>query len=102
MKGKIMPRNLLVAIWLLSMTQPLTSETISNVMPDVPPGGLSIIARSDCVDAATKEKGQCVQEDDTVGNHYVVFKQDGIIMFIRQVTVDGYNTIYQSDRFNSF
>lgn len=88
--------------FLLLLTQPVFADEIPQTLPPVPDGGLIVLYRGDCTDEVSQEQGQCTSEDDVQGNHYLVFKQNGEIQFIRQVTGDGYKTLYMNPRFNSF
>ena len=76
-------------------------STAETAMPDVP-AGLQKIETRDCEDGANHEKGQCVVEQDAAGIVYVVFKQDGIIQFIRQITPVGYVDLWMRDSFASY
>ena len=72
-----------------------------TAMPDVP-AGLVKDNTVDCRDITTKENGQCVQEHDANGNKYIVFKQEGVIQFIRQITPNGYTDIWMRDSFGTY
>ena len=82
--------------------QPIKSTAETNVLPDVPLGGLVTTNAGDCTDPATGERGHCQMRVDTAGNKYLVFLQDGEVMFIRQIIGDGFTTLYTNDRFNSY
>jgi len=82
--------------------QPIKSTAETNVLPDVPPGGLVTITAGDCTDMATRIRGFCQTRMDTAGNTYLVFLQGEEVMFIRQIIGDGYTTLYTNDRFNSY
>ena len=88
---------LFVALVICSGGQ-MRAETAMPIVPE----GLTKDAIFECSDDATNEKGQCVLEHDANGNKYVVFKQDGIIQFIRQITPVGYVDLWMRDSFASY
>ena len=88
-----MQRLVLILGWLLLTTGVATSE--GNSPPPVPEGGLIYTHQSVCTDIETQEEGYCYLAHDLTGIVYLTFWQDGEMKFIRQVTADGYITLWQ-------
>ena len=82
---------------LLALSSPSLAD---HPMPPVPKGGLKVVFTSQCTDAATEEKGECVAMQDLSGNYYTVFLQDGEVMFIRRPLPEGgYEDLWVSHLF---
>ena len=90
-------KNLVLAFLLIS-----PAAWAETPMPDVPVG-LHHTGAGDCTDNKTHESGQCVLEADEAGNTYVVFRQDGVIQFIRQTFPDApYVDLWVRDTFATY
>ena len=90
-----------------AMTAFVVALVASSAFADHPlppvPWGLTTINVVECDDEETGEHGVCHLRQDAAGNMYIVFKQDDIIMFIRQVFTDKpYETLWMADRFATY
>jgi hypothetical protein len=71
-------------------------------LPPVPKG-ITTVNVVECSDVATGEQGQCTLRQDAEGNIYIVFRQEGTIMFIRQVFQNAPPVdLWVADRFASY
>lgn len=73
---------------------------LANEPPPVPEGGLKPLYDTPCIDVETNQKGHCYVMRDLSGNTYVTFWQQGELQTIRQVTDDGYKTIWMRDTYS--
>lgn len=73
----------------------------ANEAPPVPEGGLSLLYEARCTDQESGERGYCYYQQDVSGVQYLAFFQGEVLMFIRRILEDGYETIWMNDQFNS-
>lgn len=93
--------------WLIPLTIILAlvaTVSFATELPPMPEGGLTIVNKMPCVDDESDQAGICYVTEDKDGTTYLIFFQDAELpMFIRKVIGEGkYETIYVSDKFNSF
>jgi len=79
-----------------------SAANADHPLPPVP-WGLAVINIVPCTDEETGDRGVCHLKQDAAGNMYIVFKQDDIIMFIRQVYPDKpYDTLWMADKYATY
>ena len=90
------------ALLTLSLLLLPTMAMANHPLPPIPEG-MHSIANMDCSDKETGEKGFCILLQDSAGERYMAFYQDGQVMVIRQITGDGtYITLWTADRYNTY
>jgi len=80
-----------------------TTATAEHPLPAVPEG-LVTTSVIPCTDNDTGESGECSIRHDAEDNTYIVFRQEGNIMFIRQIYTDGrpFIDLWVDDLYNTF
>lgn len=73
----------------------LPASSMADEPPPPPEGGLTFIADAPCTNNETGAKGHCYISVDKQGNQYLAFYQGDIIMFIRKVVGDDYETVWE-------
>ncbi len=79
----------------------LAGQAVANEYPPVPEGGLIVLQVIDCTDGETGEKGTCQTYQGIDGTVYVTFWQGDVMMFVRKVVDNGYETVWVNDQFMS-
>jgi hypothetical protein len=100
LKGAIMKKILATMAFAVALAA--SSASADHPLPPVP-WGLTIINVVECDDTETGERGVCFLKQDAAGNTYIVFRQNDIIMFIRQVFPDKpYDTLWMADKYATY
>jgi len=79
----------------------MTTGAMANEAPPVPEGGFQVLAETTCSDNETGQKGMCYYLQAVDGRVYLAFWQQEVLMFIREIKGDSYETIWVNDEFNT-
>lgn len=79
----------------------MTGLRVASEPPPVPGGGIAYFKAYDCTDSISGQAGYCYRGVTIDGRQILTFYQDGVLMLIREIFKDRYETIWTNDQFNS-